>query len=317
MAVRSRIGAAFIVSNDYRTHQSGLLALNGTHKDAAKMTAAFTNLNYEVVSRENMTKQQTIAFIRDAASLPYSSSYKRLVFVFAGHGAAGKQLFDEFGTPSGTAGGLIYTQDEGTVNIDWLINQFNPDQNRPQLGRMARLFFFDVCRGTNDDVGVELITSRGFGSDRGGHFLTPDRVPSNGNILVAYSTLPTYKSYEVFSGGLWIGLLAEAIQTQNDDLSVVLTDVRIKLTEICRANFPYFQTPQCINQLTERVNLLGESKSPSPQHGNVIVCSIEYIDCLPLRRLAIWAHTQGDFGSCRQTTLCKRGPKLTSTPHSL
>jgi len=266
MAVASRIGAAFIVSNDYRTHQSGLPALNGTHKDAEKMTVAFTNLNYEVVSRENMTKQQTIAFIREAASLPYSSSYKRLVFVFAGHGAAGKQLFDEVGTPSGSAGGLICTQDGGTVDIDWLINQFKPDENRPQLGRMARLFFFDVCRGTNDDVGVEL-TSRGFVSDRGGRFLTPDRVPSHGNILVAYSTLPTYKSYEVFSGGLWISLLAEAIQTQNDDLSVVLTDVSRKLTEICRANFPYFQTPQCINQLTERVNLLGESMSQSPQRG--------------------------------------------------
>ena len=111
MAASGRlIGAAFIVSNDYKTHRSGLGALNGTHKDAAKMTAGFTNkLNYEVVSRENMTTQQLIAFVEEAASLPYGPSYRRLVFVFAGHGTAGKQLFDEYGRPSGNAGGQIYT----------------------------------------------------------------------------------------------------------------------------------------------------------------------------------------------------------------
>ena len=276
-----RIGAAFIVSNDYKTHQSGLGALNGTHKDAAKMTAAFNKLNYEVVSRENMTTQQLIAFVVKAASLPYGPSYRRLVFVFAGHGAAGKQLFDEYGRPSGNAGGQIYTQEGGMMGIEELVSQFKPDKNRPQLGKMARLFFFDVCRGTNDDVGVELI-SRGFASDRGGSFLTPDRVPTYGNILISYSTLPTYKSYEVFSGGLWMGLLAEAIQTQNNDLSVVLTDVSRKLTEICKSSFPYFQTPQCINQLTERVNLLGEFLSQSPQHGkcNYLYILSEYLDCL-------------------------------------
>jgi len=271
MAAATRIGVAFIVSNNYYNNQSGLGTLNGAHKDAAKMHAAFTNLNYEVESRQDMTKQQLIDFVGKAASRPYSPSYKRLVFVFAGHGAAGKPLFDEYGRQSGNAGGVIYTQEGCTVDIEEVINQFKADKTRPQLGKMAKLFFFDVCRGTNDDVGVELI-SRGFVSDRGGSFLTPDRVPSHGNILIAYSTLPTYKSYEVYSGGLWMGLLAKAIQTQNDDLTVVLTDVSGRLTEMCRSSFPYFQTPQCINQLTERVNLLGESMSQSLQRGNVIVC---------------------------------------------
>ena len=269
MAAVSRIGAAFIISNDYNdqfARQKGLKKLNGPHIDAEKMTTAFSRLNYEVVSHRNRTKQQLTDFIVEAASLPYRPSYKRLVFVFAGHGAAGKQLYDQYGRPSGNTGGQIYTQEGNMLEIEEIINHFQPDNARPQLGKMARMFFFDVCRGQNDDVGVELM-SRGLTTDRGGNFLTPDRVPTHGNILIAYSTLPTYKSYEVSSGGLWMGLLAKAIQTKNDDLTVVLTDVRAQLTEICKSSFPYFQTPQCINQLTERVNFLGEYLSQSQLHG--------------------------------------------------
>ena len=123
---------------------------------------------------------------------------------------------------------------------------------------MARLFFFDACRGDAVDHGVKVLTARG------GGFLTSDRVPTHGNILVAYSTLPNHKSYEVDTGGLWTSLLAEAIQTQNAEITTVLTEVTRRLTEICKSYpvFPRkFQTPQYIGQLTDHVNFLAEMPS--------------------------------------------------------
>ena len=94
--------------------------------------------------------------------------------------------------------------------------------------------------------------------ERGGQFLIPDGVPKDGNVLVAYSTLPNHKAYEKSDGGLWMKLLAEAVMTQNDDITVVLTEVSSRLKKQCQS-YPAFQTPQYIKQLTERINFLAES----------------------------------------------------------
>jgi len=235
-----RIGVAFIVSNDYSANQSGLHELNGTHEDAEKMSEAFRNLGYEIVPCRNLKCADLIDFVGKATTWPCRPSYKRLVFVFSGHG---------------NCNGEIYGQEGGVVKVEKIINQFKPDKH-PHLGKMARLFFFDACRGDTDDHGVELLTARG------GGFLTSDRVPTHGNILVAYSTLPNHKSYEVDTGGLWTSLLAKAIQTQNDETTTVLTEVSRQLTEFCKSHpmFPQkFQTPQYIGQLTDHVNFLAET----------------------------------------------------------
>ena len=53
--------------------------------------------------------------------------------------------------------------------------------------------------------------------------------------------------------------LTEAILNQNDDIAAILTDVSSSvLKEFKSREFPAFETPQYINQLTDRVNFLGE-----------------------------------------------------------
>ena len=260
----NRIGVSFIVSNDYSTqqaHQCGLKVLNGTHRDAEKMSEAFSKLGYEVVPRRDLTLPDLVDFVNKAAARPCHPSYKRLVFVFSGHG---------------NRYGEIYCQEGGVVNVEEMIRQFTPDKHS-HLGRMARLFFFDACRGDAVDHGVELTTR---GVSRGGGFLSPDRVPTHGNILVAYSTLPFHESYELHSGGVWMSLLAEAIQSQNDDITVVLTDVSSRLTKMCTAdplfqNPQKFQTPQCINQLIEHVNFLAES-SQIGKESLFVACAMKH-----------------------------------------
>ena len=251
--VMNKPGVAFVVSNDYN-NTAKLKTLDGTHKDAEKMIGVFTQLGYEVVARKNLTLGELIKFVSEAASLPYTRSYRRLVFTFSGHGVAGEKLYDHYGRPRGNASGKLCTQEGHEIEIENLVDQFKPDKY-PALGRMARLFFFDVCRGTEEDKGVPL-QPRGI-IEKGGEFLVPERVPKDGNIFVAYSTLPNHKAYELGLGSLWIKFLTEAILHQNNDIAVILTDVSSRLNEAYKS-FPVFQTPQSINQLTERVNFLGE-----------------------------------------------------------
>ena len=256
LGVTRKSGKAFIVSNDYDCAVN-FDKLKGTHKDAERMAHAFTHLGYDVVPRRNLMYDELTSFISEAASFPYAPSHERLVFIFSGHGVSGDKLFDEYGRPRGNTGGKICSQEGGTIEIEKIIDQFKPDKHQV-LGRMARLFFIDACRGSEEDIGVTLpFRTRGM-SERGGKFLIPDRVPKQGNILVAYSTLPNHKAYEKSDGGLWMTLLTEAIVTQNDDIAAVLTEVRGRLMKQCQS-YPAFQTPQCINQLTERINFLAES----------------------------------------------------------
>ena len=229
------VGVALIVSNDYST-SNYLPRLSGTHKDAENMTAAFTKLKYEVFSRKNIAKQELIDFINKFAAYTYPPSYRRLVFVFSGAGL-----------PAANGGEKVITEEGDSLNVEELVDKFNPNKY-PHLGTMARLFFFDMCRGTMTQSNhVSMVTCR---------------VPTHGNILIAYSTLPNHQAYEDQSGGVWMRLLAEAIQTQNDDITLVLSNVSNKLAERFKSeksNFPVWQTPQCISQLTEHVNFLKES----------------------------------------------------------
>ena len=263
--LNNKPGAAFIVSNDY-VGAVNFDKLNGTHKDAERMVKVFTALGYVVVERKNLMFDKLIDFISEAADLPYTPSYKRLVFVFSGHGVIGERLIDKQGRWRGNAGGKVCSQEGHEIEIESIIDQFKPDKH-PALGRMARLFFFDVCRGTEEDKGVPLQT-RGM-SERGGQFLAPERVPKHGNILVAYSTLPNHKAYELGSGSLWIEFLTKAILTQEDDITAILTDVSGRIEKVFQS-FGVFQTPQYISQLTERVNFLRESRElPVSSHSGM------------------------------------------------
>ena len=126
--------------NDYVTNEKGLDTLYGTENDGASMAYAFEKLKYEVMWKRNMTKQQLLALVVDAASREYDVSYRCLVFMFSGHGGASQTLFDRYGNPNGQGSGLIYSQEGGALQMDDLINKFKSDQH-PHLGDMARLFF--------------------------------------------------------------------------------------------------------------------------------------------------------------------------------
>ena len=218
---------------------------------------------------------ELIKFVDEAAALPYTQSYKRLVFIFSGHGVNGEKLYNKQRKLRGYASGKLCSQEGHTIEIESIIDHFKPDKH-PALGRMARLFFIDACRGDEVDLGVTLQT-QGMQEkggqllhERGGQFLVQERVSKHANILVAYSTLPNHKTYEEGDGSLWMKFLSEAILNQNEDITTILTDVSNRLNKECKP-LPLFLTPQSINQLTERVNFLGEYLS-----GTIVTTCVIY-----------------------------------------
>ena len=88
------------------------------------MSEAFHKLGYEIVPRRDLTLPDITDFLNKAAAWPCLPSYKRLVFVFSGHG---------------NCDGEIYSQEGDVLKVEEIINRFKPDKHS-HLGRMARLF---------------------------------------------------------------------------------------------------------------------------------------------------------------------------------
>ncbi len=244
----SALGLAIIISNDYKSNpQYG--NLNGTKKDGDALESSFKTLRYTVVRKHNTSLSFLVALLKKVSSgLRYPPSYKAIAFVFAGHGEAGGNLITSEGSK---------IQIEGIVRI---LSPSSNDASTTQLGDMARMFFIDACRGDKDDLGF-LVTSRGASANpRGGKPVELLRIPSEPtNIVVAYSTVAGYRSYEVDGqGGIWLQSLAKKLTECDCSIGDVLTEVNADLKNLFQKNPAMkIMNPECINRLSTSVNLLG------------------------------------------------------------
>jgi len=95
------------------------------------------------------------------------------------------------------------------------------------------------------------------GSEWSGHdkLLNPDHYSQDDNFLVAYSILPYG---DLHSSSVWIELLSEAIQKEDNDVAFILDDVNSKLKELY-SSLTSFVTPQSNNMLEKPVKLLSEA----------------------------------------------------------
>ena len=230
----SKIRVAVVVSNDYDNNESGLLKLSGTHKDAEKMLATFTELGYAVCHCKNMKIDELTDIVKHIAALLASLSCIKLVVVFSGYGRT-NQHYRCYKLP-------LYAQDGRTIIGEVQLLDFFASLKCPQL------FFFNVCEDSYNKQG----------------WFTHDFFPKKDNTLVACSILP-FK--ELKSGSLWVELLAEKILTQSKDITILLSDVNNRMNELY-SSLRLFEPPRFDSMLKGSVNFLGESLS-----GNVIeVC---------------------------------------------
>ena len=93
---------------------------------------------------------QLLHYVADYRKFP--SSYRRIAFVFSGHGGGDHRL---------------YTGDGETVNVPDILSAF-----LPQNGSITKLFFIDACRGKQANTGVI--------APRGGKEVEALRIPKQG-----------------------------------------------------------------------------------------------------------------------------------------
>ena len=235
-------GLAIIVSNDY-TPLPDLESLTGTYKDALHMKATFEILKFGVLHKHNINKVEFLDLMSQTANFTcYPESYKRVAIVFSGHGANNYQL---------------YMQDGNLIRMEEIFYPFFPER-APLIGSIPKLFFIDACRGEGDNPGVMV--------PRGGEEVIMSKVPQQSNFLVAYSTIPGYKSYEARGvGGIWLTKLADELKKKDASVLDILTKVNKKMKKkYQRPGWGTFmQQPELVSRLNEGVYLLREARISS------------------------------------------------------
>ena len=254
----SACGLALSISNDYKSIP-GRTNLEGTVRDGDAMAKTFRKLGFRVFRKHNATFSYLIALLRKVGSdIHYPLAYKRIAFVFAGHGEDN---------------GNLITSEGNKIGIETIVKMLSPSTSNSQLGSMARLFFIDACRGIRDDLGI-MVTPRG-GSpassctiSRGGHPVERLRIPSEpNNICVAYSTVSGFRSYEISGeGGIWMQCLARKLLEVNDTVPNVLIEVNKELMNLWqKKGYAHVMNPECHQRLSEAVNLFKENEGKTEQ----------------------------------------------------
>ena len=215
-------GLAIIIANENSSNPSHQ-PLRGARRDLENMKDTFEVLRFATLPILNASKEQVLAAIRAAAKYEnYPPSYKRIAFAFSGHGDQN----------------VIYAHD-GPIETNQLYDPLQP-KNAPHLAHIPKLFFMDACRGPNEDRGVEVVAR---GKTEPPRNRIP--VPSYGNYVLAFSTMPTMQAYEVKDvGGMWMNIVSKQLRTNRKSILDVLTEVnRELLSEFHLNGFEVRQQP--------------------------------------------------------------------------
>ena len=201
---RDDVGFAIVV---------GMTAAEGAELDMTNMERAFSKhengLGFAVLKDTDLSRAKLHALINSAANFPYKRkvpSLKVICFYFAGHGGGDINTNQPF----------IEAGDGTTLHVQEIVKQFYPI-NTPNMPDIQRLFFFDMCLGTNEDSGVTLRPS-GIPTR---NLPAIDTVPAQGNCLVAFATSFNYTCKKV--GGFWTRFLHQNI-TKDQDIFKMLAD---------------------------------------------------------------------------------------------
>ena len=232
-------GLAIIIANENSSDPSHR-PLDGARRDLENMKETFEVLRFATLPILNASKEQVLAAVRAAAKYKkYPPSYKRIAFAFSGHGDKN----------------VVYAHD-GAIGTNQLYEPLQP-KNAPHLADIPKLFFMDACRGPNEDRGVEVVA-------RGKTEPSRDRivVPSYGNYVLAFSTMPNMQAYEVKDvGGLWMNIVSRQLRTNRKSILDVLTEVNHELLKEfhCRG-FEVYQQPVLESTINKTFGLLEEAE---------------------------------------------------------
>lgn len=149
------IGLALVIANQCgsQPHQKPLA---GVEKDYDRMKETFTKLRYAIYGRKDASREELLAMLEAVATFRFAPEYpyKRIVFVFSGHG--GLVWF-----PDGQKSDNVCTH-TGDVPIAEIVARLQPCR-APNLEKLPKLFFIDACRGDLKMQGVMVPRGGGRG----------------------------------------------------------------------------------------------------------------------------------------------------------
>ena len=250
------LGLALVIANDYRdldrdpNTRIRRQYLPGTHEDSKDYFETFERyLKFKVILGHNLSGSGICSAVDDLISRARDCSFGRedacVAFIFCGHGEEG----------------VIVGQDGATVHLREIFKRFTTSSD---LIPLVKLFFIDACRGEYED--------RGVWTARGGEVLLENLVPSKGNMLITYSTLPQFPAYEVANKprGLFSGFLNQELRNDAnldetwDNIIVIVTN-RMEEESKKLGDQVRFQTPERVATLRRIVRPLKEAKEFQPQ----------------------------------------------------
>ena len=285
-------GLAIIVANEGSCRPDHS-PLSGTVNDLYAITKAFESLRFATLPLRNASGQQIIEVVQTTSVCLYPESYKRLAFVFSGHGEEG----------------CIYSHDMEIKLWECIFDPWMP-KRAPHLAGIPKLFFFDACRGSGVDPSVRVMQyydsngpgpkgtatignylngplskgiriatignylngplSKGIRIASIGNYLNGPvpkgtRIASTGNYLLAYSTTPIMQAFEQpAAGGYWMQHLARELQN-NGNIECSLIDIVTKvnrsvLEEMERHHCQFIQKPILESALYEAIYPLKEAR---------------------------------------------------------
>ena len=232
---KDTVGIALLVSNDYETLDlMGVKPLLWTHKDADSLEKLFKGFSYVVLRKKNVGVKDFVSFYKMLAEYKYPPTCKRIVVYFSGHGGDG----------------TLVMQDGVEVDIGDVVSSFRVNiSNNRLLSTMAKMFFFDSCRGSQQDRG-HVKRANPAVSDT----TCLGKVPKEGNTLVAFASTQYHVSYGDNTGSRWTNCLVKAIKEskESDDVCRILTTANIMMRK-AEPHQKFFQTAEFISSLADYV----------------------------------------------------------------
>ena len=230
------VGVALLVSNDYKGIVN-VAELEFVHQDSVKMEQMFKHrLSYTVYRKKNVTGYDFVSYYEKLAKHSYPSMCKRILVYFSGHGSSDRDLL---------------MQDKTEVKIADMIDCFKKSTCSKESAGMVKMFFFDICRGSRQDLGYK-------GGDETKWRIS---IPKEGGMLFAYASTPDHVAYGNSSGSRWTNCLVQALEKSKDDDDAlhVLTSANILMRKEVEKKDQTpgaaveFQTAEYISTLAEFV----------------------------------------------------------------
>lgn len=251
-------GLCLIVNNvDFEN----LSRRGGSDVDAKKLDELFSKLQYKVKMVRNQTSKQLKETLTQFARLNDHGMADSVIVCLLSHGLEGQ----------------IFGVDGVLVSIPDLLALFNGYAAKDLIGK-PKMFFIQACRGSDFDQGVE-VTDGGYMSanevpvaEARAAFVQahlpgvkpdtvvpepePESLPAEADMLVAYSTVPGYVSWNNLAKGSWfVQAIADVFSdyAHTEDVVSMLIRVNNKVAREFESYNRKKQIPAPVIMLTKKV----------------------------------------------------------------